>query len=144
MASKLVKRGKAALPPTAPPDRTVYPVDLPDLKIDDARVAAGAAAYGRCAMCRGVDMQSTGTAPDLRESQAALSPATLKTIVRGALKQSGMPGFSNFTDQEIEDIYVYIRAGARAQKNGKAFVAGTGGMCIRRLQRILRPPGLGS
>ena len=105
----------AVLPPTAPPDFQVHAVDNPTVQIDDTRVAAGATVYGNCVMCHGLDLLSAGApAPDLRESAAALTMDGLTAVVRGgALMASGMPRFEALTDNDLLNVYMYIRAGAR-------------------------------
>lgn len=60
-------------------------------------------------------LESTGTpAPDLRESKIALLEESLRAVVkRGALIEGGMPRFDSLTDQDIHDLFMYIRAEAR-------------------------------
>jgi quinohemoprotein ethanol dehydrogenase len=108
--------GKAKLPRGAPADMKVRPVDDPALVLDERRVASGAIRFGaNCAMCHGLELVSPGVpAPDLRESQLALSLEDLRRVVKGgALVSRGMPRFDDLSDRDIEDIYHYIRAGAR-------------------------------
>jgi len=107
--------GKATLPPSAPRDTTLHALDKPSYKINAADVAAGHDLFIACAACHGRNLVSPGApGPDLRESQAALDSDSLWTIVHGgALIEHGMPQFANFSRQQIDDIYAYIRAGAR-------------------------------
>jgi quinohemoprotein ethanol dehydrogenase len=111
--------GKAKLPPSPPPDITVHALDDPKLVIDPADVVAGRGLSIQCAACHGVGFHGTGTpAPDLRESQAALDPDTFKQIVKGgALLSQGMPQFQNLTDQQLHQLWVYIRQRARDALN---------------------------
>jgi quinohemoprotein ethanol dehydrogenase len=117
--------GKATLPPSPPRDMTVKAVDNPSLKIDPADVAAGHELYMACAACHGRNLVSAGgPAPDLRESQLALEPDSLWSVVHdGALMQNGMPQYAMFTRPQVMQLYAYIRAGARevmqSQKSGK-------------------------
>ena len=76
----------------------------------------GHALFTACAACHGLELVSTGgPGPDLRESRVALDRDSLWTVVHGgALRAQGMPQFANFTRQQVDDIYAYIRAGARA------------------------------
>ena len=69
----------------------------------------------QCAACHGVGLQATGTpGPDLRESPVALSFDSFSALLRsGALIEQGMPRFQNLTDDQIRDLYAYIRAKAR-------------------------------
>ena len=104
----------ATLPSTATPDLKVRAVDDPTLTIDAAAAAAGERLYNRCRYCHGGDLESTGAAPDLRESAVALSQDGLWTVVHdGALIQLGMPRFDDLTRQDIADLFAYIRTGAR-------------------------------
>ena len=115
--------GKTALPPSPPPDLRVHALDVPSLKLDPAEVAAGHAIYIACAACHGRNLVSTGgPAPDLRESRVALDPQSLWQVVHGgALIELGMPRFSMLTRKQVNDLYAYIRYGARqaAHEAGK-------------------------
>ncbi len=112
--------GSSALPSTPPPDTTVKAVDDPSLRIDAADVAAGHALYMACAACHGRDLNSSGAfAPDLRESQLALDPERFWTVLHeGLLLPNGMPKFGDFTRDQANQIYEYIRAGAREASGG--------------------------
>jgi len=107
--------GDNTLPPGAPPDFTVHAVDDPAFKLKEADVADGRALSVQCAACHGVGLQATGTpGPDLRESPVALSFDSFSALLRsGALIEQGMPRFQNLTDDQIRDLYAYIRAKAR-------------------------------
>lgn len=107
--------GKATLPPSPPRDKTLHALDKPSYKINVADVAAGHDLFIACAACHGRNLVSPGApGPDLRESQIALDPDGLYTVVHdGALIEHGMPQFASFSRQQIGDIYAYIRAGAR-------------------------------
>jgi quinohemoprotein ethanol dehydrogenase len=108
--------GKAALPPTSRADLALHPVDDPKIKISDADVAAGKAAWLPCSVCHGRDVISSGgPGPDLRESQLALDPDAFYSVVHdGALIERGMPRFENLTRPQVMQLYAYIRASARA------------------------------
>jgi quinohemoprotein ethanol dehydrogenase len=108
--------GKAILPPGTPPDMHVRPVDDPALVLDEARIKSGSILFAaNCAMCHGLELVSPGVpAPDLRESQLALSPEVIRQVVKdGALLSRGMPRFDELSEGDVEDIFQYIRAGAR-------------------------------
>jgi quinohemoprotein ethanol dehydrogenase len=107
--------GKAVLPPTAPPDRSVKALDDPSLRLNEADVQAGAALFlGNCAGCHGPGLRGAGTAPDLRESQIALRLDGLWPVLnQGSLLALGMPRFDDLTLEQVRQIYSYIRAGAR-------------------------------
>jgi quinohemoprotein ethanol dehydrogenase len=108
--------GKAVLPPSAPPDMVVHPVDDVSVKIDEADVAPGQILFTiNCAGCHGLNVISAGApAPDLRESALALDRESLRSIVHdGTLLQRGMPRFDKFDATELRQIYAYIRARSR-------------------------------
>jgi quinohemoprotein ethanol dehydrogenase len=107
--------GDKTLPPKSPPDFTVHALDDPTLKLNEADVTAGRALSVQCAACHGVGLQSTGTpGPDLRESAIALKLDSFTTLLRsGALLEQGMPRFQQLTDDQIRELYAYVRAKAR-------------------------------
>ncbi len=109
--------GTAALPPTAPADMTLHALDDPSIVLDDGRVAAGAAVYdaNNCQMCHGHHLVSSGSpGPDLRESAMALNEQSLLAVLkRGALAARGMPLFDALSDQDVHDLFMYIRAASR-------------------------------
>jgi quinohemoprotein ethanol dehydrogenase len=107
--------GRAHLPPTAPRDFKVHAVDDPAFDIDPRRAQAGNALYAQCMMCHGANAVSAGVpAPDLRESRTALDLAAMKMILqKGLLQANGMPQFASMSDDDVLDIYTYIRARAR-------------------------------
>jgi len=111
--------GDAKLPPSPPRDMTVHALDDPALVLNEADVEAGRALSIRCAACHGVGLQSPGApGPDLRESAIALDPAAFKELLKsGAMMEQGMPRFEMLTDQEIAQLYAFIRARAR-EANG--------------------------
>lgn len=121
--------GKAKLPPTAPYDETVHPLDDPELVLAKADISAGNALYhAGCHGCHGGGLQSSGSpAPDLRESAISLDRKAFWQVVHeGSLLSRGMPQFGMFNRQQVDQIFSYIRAGARdelsrqkALKSGK-------------------------
>jgi quinohemoprotein ethanol dehydrogenase len=53
-------------------------------------------------------------APDLRESSIPLAIASFRTVLKdGVLMHNGMPRFDKLSDDEIHQMYMYIRRGAR-------------------------------
>jgi quinohemoprotein ethanol dehydrogenase len=108
--------GEVQLPKSPPPDLTVHALDDPNLKLREADVRAGADVYLNCFVCHGRDAVSAGApAPDLRESQIALNPQSLWTVLHdGALMEHGMPRFEFLTHEQVRQLYAYIRARARA------------------------------
>ena len=123
--------GAASLPPTAPRDTNVYPLDDPALVIDAASAARGEGRYMAmgCVSCHGIGLRSMGSpAPDLRESGLALNRDVFTQIVRSsALAPNGMPAFPEISDQDAADMHMYIRSGARDALNGAESEGSQGG-----------------
>ena len=106
--------GRAPPLATEQPDMTLHPADNPALKIDPAQVAAGEPLYRACMVCHGMNLESGGMAPDLRESQIALDPDAFWNVVHeGALIQNGMPRYDELSNEQALQIWAYIRAEAR-------------------------------
>jgi quinohemoprotein ethanol dehydrogenase len=107
--------GKATLPTTPGPDMKVHALDDSKLVLKEADVAAGRILSIQCAACHGIGLHATGTpGPDLRESAIALNFDSFRTLLKeGALMERGMPRFEALSDEEIRQLYGYIRARAR-------------------------------
>ena len=121
--------GKASLPYTAPPDASVHAVDDAAITLDPERVKRGEALYLHCLICHGAGLVAGGNAPDLRESRIALNRDSWRALLRsGALVSQGMPRFDDLSDDSIEDLYQYVRAGARQAIRGTATVTGKAGL----------------
>jgi quinohemoprotein ethanol dehydrogenase len=107
-------------------------VDVPDildektLVIEEEAEARGAILYSKkmCLMCHGRGTRSVGAqGPDLRRSAIALSPATLGEFLRsGASAEYGMPAYPELSDDEVNSLYIFIRAGAREALGKRDFV----------------------
>jgi quinohemoprotein ethanol dehydrogenase len=107
---------KARLPYTAPAELTVHALDDPALVINPAQADRGMGLYqSNCLNCHGRLLVSAGSpGPDLRESPIALGWDSFRTTVaEGALVPKLMPKFDTFSDEELRDIYLYIRSAAR-------------------------------
>jgi quinohemoprotein ethanol dehydrogenase len=108
--------GKAVLPPTAPPDPSVKALDDPSVQINAADVTAGRAQFNlMCGTCHGLELHSTGyPGPDLRESTIALNEKAVWAVVHeGTLIERGMPKYAMLQEEQVRQIYQYIRASAR-------------------------------
>jgi quinohemoprotein ethanol dehydrogenase len=105
--------GKAAVPMHAV--AKVVPIDIPEFHLDDEKVKRGEHLFdNNCNYCHGTDALSGGQAPDLRESRLAADRKTLGEIVlNGILQVSGMPKYPDFSDQDVDAVYHYIRWRAR-------------------------------
>jgi quinohemoprotein ethanol dehydrogenase len=107
--------GKAKLSSDSKPDMKVHALDDPKLVINEADVEAGHALYSVCGGCHGQNLYASGApGPDLKESAIALDPELMYTIVHeGKLLERGMPKIDFYTKEQVRQIYMYIRAGAR-------------------------------
>jgi len=107
--------GKGKLAPTPGPDMTVHALDNPGLVLNETDVAAGRGLSIQCAACHGIGLHATGTpGPDLRESAIALDFNNFRTLLKeGPLMERGMPRFEMLTDEQIRQLYAYVRAKAR-------------------------------
>jgi len=107
--------GKARLPKEPGPRTGIDPVDDPAMAIDAAKAEAGKPQFLACALCHGRDAISAGApAPDLRESQLALDPASFAQVVKGgALIERGMPRYDALTPQQVDQLWHYVRQQAR-------------------------------
>ncbi len=112
--------GKAALPPGAGRSMVLDAQDDPAIVIDAAKADAGKPNFLACALCHGRDVISAGSpAPDLRESALSLDRQAFSEVVRGgALIERGMPRYDQFTEEQVEQIWHYVRQEARRAKTG--------------------------
>ena len=107
--------GKEKLPPQPGPTLDLKPVDDPAIEIDEEKAEAGKATFLACALCHGRDVISAGSpAPDLRESALAMDPKAFHDIVKGgALIERGMPRYDFLSDEQVTELYNYVRQQAR-------------------------------
>jgi quinohemoprotein ethanol dehydrogenase len=108
--------GNKRLPPSAPPDFAVHPLDDPGYQVVQADLKDGRMLYTfKCGICHGINVVSSGApAPDLRESGIALSRDSLWQVVHGGLLiERGMPAFEDLSRTDVDKIYNYIRHAAR-------------------------------
>jgi quinohemoprotein ethanol dehydrogenase len=103
---------KAKLPTTSP--SAPQPLADPTFKPHAVSAARGAALFVHCMVCHGIGAVAAGAAPDLRGSYVLLNQDSFKQIVQaGALVSSGMPRFSELSDDDLNDIRQFIRTEAR-------------------------------
>jgi len=108
--------GTAMLPETAPPDFSLHALDDPLIELDPDHVekGKGLSRSKTCVICHGTAFDSSGGAPDLRESAIAFDRSTFRSVLHeGILVPHGMPRFDDLSDDEIESLYQYIRSEAR-------------------------------
>ena len=105
--------GKALAPTHAV--AKVVPIDIPGFHPDEDKVKRGEHLFdNNCNYCHGTDALSGGQAPDLRASPLAADRKTLGQIVLGgALQLQGMPKYPDFSDDDVDALYHYIRWRAR-------------------------------
>lgn len=107
--------GSAKLPDTPPP-MMVTPLDDSAFAIDDQLAQAGEALWSKtCFWCHGPGAVSAGGAPDLRASAIVLDQVAMnRVVINGERRSRGMPGYPEFTDDDIKAIQHYVRKHARA------------------------------
>lgn len=111
--------GPAKMPRTAAPDFSVRPLDEKAMRIDDRKAEMGASLYERmgCVACHGPNVQSSGGAPDLRESSVAFDRSIFAMFLHnGTSVTNNMPKYDDLTNEEISNLYDYIRQQARKSK----------------------------
>ncbi|MCB2061031.1 MAG: PQQ-dependent dehydrogenase, methanol/ethanol family [Novosphingobium sp.] len=111
--------GKQELPSEPGRSLAIDPIDDPAIRIDPAAAEAGKGLFLACALCHGRDVISAGSpAPDLRESVLAMDPGAFRNIVKdGALIERGMPRYDFLNDEQVAQLYHYIRREARRAKD---------------------------
>jgi quinohemoprotein ethanol dehydrogenase len=115
--------GTGKLASAIAPGFSVHPVYNPKMTIDETLAKSGERLWNHTfLLCHGVNAASAGTiAPDLRESQSASDFTKFKALlVTGALRQGGMPPFSDLSDKEIRELYYFVRMQARDAATGRA------------------------
>ena len=82
---------------------SVKALDDPSLQLNQADVEAGHALFMQCAICHGLNLNSTGSpGPDLRESAIALRLDTLSALLQqGTLLSGGMPRFETLNQEQV-------------------------------------------
>jgi quinohemoprotein ethanol dehydrogenase len=105
--------GNAAVPTHA--IAPVIPIDSAAFHPDEDKVKRGEHLFDHnCSYCHGTDALSGGAAPDLRASPLAANRKALGEIVlSGLLQIRGMPQYPDFSDEDVDSIYDYIRWRAR-------------------------------
>jgi quinohemoprotein ethanol dehydrogenase len=105
--------GKASEPVHAVAE--VIPIDIPGFHPDGNKVNRGEHLFdNNCNYCHGTDALSGGQAPDLRASPLAADRKTLgKIVLDGLLQLQGMPKYPDFSDEDVDALYHYIRWRAR-------------------------------
>lgn len=105
------------IPATPGPDYSVRPIVSAGRVLDEAAASRGENLWNHtCLLCHGVAGIGAGSiAPDLRESAAAHDLNALRTILKdGTLVAGGMPQFDDRTDEEINDLLMYIEKISRS------------------------------
>lgn len=99
--------GARTLPPTLPKSvqRPARPPQPTELAARGARLFAG----NSCGACHGTDAAGgAGNVPDLRNSPEALLELMPSILEKGVLRDSGMPQFPNFSDDDVNALQAYI------------------------------------
>lgn len=105
--------GRATLP-ASNASYGMVPITDETFRADANAAARGARTFGlHCAICHGPAAIASGHAPDLRASAIITQAEAFKSVLKeGVLRDQGMPVFSEFSDQEREDLRTYIRSRA--------------------------------
>ena len=106
--------GTLPLPETPPPDHEVRPFVVEGFEPEGARVQRGMMLYHTtCVACHGGMLAAESVAPDLRESALSGELQALRAVLQqGLFAQRGMPLYDDLSDEDVEDIYHFIRYGA--------------------------------
>jgi quinohemoprotein ethanol dehydrogenase len=107
--------GKATPPPVTPPSTEMEIVSVPGFVVDKTKATAGEDIYlASCMYCHGFYGVAAGGAPDLRGSAIASNQqALMQILLKGTLQQRGMPVFDELSDEQVEQLYHYIRLRAQ-------------------------------
>ena len=114
--------GSAALPPVARPETTLAALPPGEKPASSRAVKRGEGLYAaNCSVCHGAGAISGGVLPDLRHSAVVPDRAAFAaTVLDGARKANGMPGFAGrLSAEDARDIRAYVL--------GKAAAAATAG-----------------
>lgn len=111
--------GTAKLPP-APAPAPIAALPDPTYRASAALAAQGAGIYNlRCIACHGINVESGGTAPDLRMSAVPQTAEAFRAVVHdGALEENGMPRFAEFSDAELAALRQFLRSRAADLRQG--------------------------
>ena len=111
--------GDQQLPPANERDKRVIPIEVADFVPDPQKSELGNAVYHMaCAGCHGMTLDAESVAPDLRESLISANLDAFKAIVRSGVIARGMPEFSEFSDEQLDAMYHYVRSGALSVMSG--------------------------
>jgi quinohemoprotein ethanol dehydrogenase len=101
------------------PPKPPHPINDSAFAPDSAKVVRGEHLFDMtCSNCHGTNARSGGGAPDLRASPLAANLETLKGVVLGGtLQLQGMPRYTEFSNEDVESLYHYIRF--RAQQDSQ-------------------------
>jgi quinohemoprotein ethanol dehydrogenase len=97
--------------PSIPPIGIVTLIDVPNFAPNPDKVKRGEFLFDNtCNNCHGTDAFSGGAAPDLRASPIAADRKSFGDVVlRGALLARGMPQYVDFSEDDVDSLYQYIR-----------------------------------
>jgi len=105
--------GNVPMPPSPPPFFP-QPVDVPEFQIDEALAESGKKAFAEsCLWCHGSAAVSGGYGPDLRASPVSLTYKGFRTVLVEGRQPLGMPRFVDYSEEELQGLYHYVRQQAR-------------------------------
>ena len=102
------KLGGAAAMPSNPRRKWVLP-DVPPVRASAVELRRGNRLYHEnCFVCHGALVQSSGVLPDLRYMTPEVREVFQSVVRLGAYEGKGMPGFPDFSEQDVKWILAYI------------------------------------
>jgi quinohemoprotein ethanol dehydrogenase len=105
-------------------EQTTQPVPTPTFKlaVSKREIDDGSNLFATfCARCHGGDVVSSGLVPDLRYSNASMHQMFQQVVLGGALRQFGMPSFSDdLTPAQVRSIEGYVLNRARESAHADA------------------------
>jgi quinohemoprotein ethanol dehydrogenase len=106
--------------PASPPPMFPTPVDVPGFEVDEALAKRGRKDFAEtCFFCHGAGAVSGGMGPDLRASAVSTTYDGFSQIVLNGIQPNGMPRFRDFSQEDVQGLYHYVRMQARKAVEAK-------------------------
>ena len=106
--------------PASPPPTFPTPVDVPGFVVDEALAKRGRKDFAEtCFFCHGAGAVSGGMGPDLRASAVSTTYDGFSQIVLNGIQPNGMPRFRDFSQEDVQGLYHYVRMQARKAVEAK-------------------------
>ena len=83
----------------------------------ESTIAAGQKLFLRhCSECHGSDGLGTERGPSLAEFVKMTEPGTLRTFIKNGNLRRGMPSWSRFPDQRLNQLVVFLKSAHRSEE----------------------------